>query len=489
MKKKKVIDRETQLEMERQAELERKRQEMIMAQNDISTVSLDYSIENSFIGAGVDENNQESEQLYTEEAKQMIHSMNHLENRRVLLVNTVVGTGSVGRLVMGLYDTLEENGYQPMVAYGRGSAPSDMRSYRIGQDMDVYIHGGLSRITDRHGFYSKRATQDFIRIIDDFDPDIIHLHNVHGYYLNIEILFKYLREKNIRIIWTLHDCWTFTGHCSHFEYIGCMKWINGCNSCEQLSEYPKSIAKDNSERNYHEKKALFTNLPDVTLVTPSQWLQGRVEQSFLSEYHSVVVPTGIDLTQFYPVEEERSKDNLVFRLRNSLNLRNKNVLLGVANPWRERKGLLQFVNLSKQISDRCQIVLLGLNDEQLSQLPDSIIGIGHTDSVEELAALYSMADIYVNLTLEDTFPTTNIEALACGTPVVTFRAGGSAESIDDTCGISVERNSIQGVVAAIDTILSQKGRMYTKEQCVKRARLYDCNVRFEEYIREVYEGM
>ena len=230
-------------------------------------------------------------------------------------------------------------------------------------------------------------------------------------------------------------------------------------------------------------------MDDMTLVTPSQWLKGRVEQSFLGSYHTVVVPTGIDTEVFHPVAEQRTDDNLVFRLRNSLNLRNKNVLLGVANPWRERKGLMQFVNLSKLINERCVIVLVGLNDEQLSDLPDSIIGIGHTDSAAELAALYSMADIYVNLTLEDTFPTTNIEALACGTPVITYRSGGSAESIDDTCGISVERNSVQGVVAAIDTILSQKGIAYTTEDCVNHAMLYDREVRFEEYIREVYEGM
>lgn len=458
-----------------------------MAQNDISVVSLDNNMENTFIGQGM--TTEEHTVDYSSEAKSLARSMNRLENRRVILVNTVVGTGSVGRLVEGLYHTLEDNGYECLVAYGRDTHPADINGYRIGQDLDVYLHGGISRLTDRHGFYSKHATEEFVNVIEQYQPDIIHLHNVHGYYLNIRVLFEYLRNTNIRIIWTLHDCWTFTGHCSHFEYIGCMKWTTGCFSCEQLSEYPKSMGKDNSRRNYIEKKELFTGLPDVTLVTPSHWLASRVEQSYMSEYHTVVVPTGIDLEAFHPIIEERREDNLVFRLRNSLGLRNKNVLLGVANPWRERKGLNQFVNLSKMLNDRCVIVLLGLNDDQLNDLPESIIGIGHTDSTEELAALYSMADIYVNLTLEDTFPTTNIEALACGTPVVTYRSGGSAESIDDTCGISVERNSVQGVIAAVDMILSQKGVMYTREDCVRRARMYDREYRFEEYIREVYEGM
>ena len=165
------------------------------------------------------------------------------------------------------------------------------------------------------------------------------------------------------------------------------------------------------------------------------------------------------------------------------------MLLGVANPWRERKGLLQFQNLAKTLDDNYVIVLLGLNDSQLNDLPESIVGLAHTDSVAELAALYSMADIYVNLTLEDTFPTTNLEALACGTPVVTFKAGGAAESIDDTCGIAVERNSIQGVVAAIEKILSMQGMGYTVEDCLRRARIYDRNYRFMEYIQEVYEGI
>lgn len=487
MKKKTPIDPEVLRQQQEEELRERERMQQVMAQNDISVISLDNNIENYYTGQGI--RKEEVKPLYTKEAKKLGRSMNNLETRRVLLVNTVVGTGSVGRLTEGLYHALTANGYECMVAYGRDTHPEDINGYRIGQDLDVYIHGGLSRITDRHGFYSTRATKDFINVIEEFKPDIIHLHNVHGYYLNIRVLFEYLKTKDIRIIWTLHDCWTFTGHCSHFEYIGCMKWTTGCFACEQLTEYPKSMGKDNSRKNYEEKKRLFTGFDNMTLVTPSYWLKSRVELSFMGGYRCDVVPTGIDLSAFHPVKEERNEKNLIFRLRNSLNLRNKNVLLGVANPWRERKGLAQFENLSKMISERCVIVLLGLNNEQLSQLPESIIGIGHTDSVEELAALYSMADIYINLTLEDTFPTTNIEALSCGTPVVTYRSGGSAESIDDTCGIAVEKNSVQGVVAAIDTILSQKGMAYTQEDCIRRAKLYDREVRFEEYIREVYEGM
>jgi len=453
---------------------------------DISRVSLDVNMENDYIGLGSYE---EDTPLVTREQQAVMTSMDHFENRRVLLVNTVAGTGSVGRLVTGLYDALTDRGYECLIAFGRDEAPEGYNCYRIGNDFDVYVHGALSRLNDRHGFYSKRATKEFIEVIEDFNPDIIHLHNVHGYYLNLEILFKYLKESGRRIIWTLHDCWTFTGHCSHFEYIGCNKWQTGCFKCEQLNEYPKSMGKDNSEFNYRMKKELFTGFDNLTLVTPSQWLKERVSQSFMREYHTIVVPTGINLEQFAPVDEAVDEGNLIFNLRNSLNIRGKRMLLGVANPWRERKGLLQFETLAKTIDDNYIIVLLGLNDSQLNDLPESIIGLAHTDSVAELAALYSMADIYVNLTLEDTFPTTNIEALACGTPVVTFKAGGSAESIDDSCGIAVERNSIQGVVAAIEKIMSQRGINYTVENCLRRARIYDREYRFMEYVQEVYEGI
>ncbi|MBR6452257.1 MAG: glycosyltransferase [Lachnospiraceae bacterium] len=455
-------------------------------EQDISAVSLSHNIRNDYIGQGI--RDVKARPVFSKEANRVFSSMDHMNrNKRVLLINTVAAGGSVARITMGLYHALEEHGYECLVAFGRGPDPEDCRYYRIGTDTDVYLHGGLSRITDRHGFYSTSATKELIRVIEDYDPDIIHLHNLHGYYLNVRVLFDYLHDSRRRVIWTLHDCWAFTGHCSHFEYIGCQKWQTCCDSCEQLNEYPKSIAFDNSKRNFLEKKMLFTGLKHMTIVTPSQWLADRVKQSFLKEYPVVVVPTGIDLSMFKPIPEVREKGNLIFELKRRMGIRGKTILLGVANPWRERKGLHQFVNLSKMIDDRTVIVLLGLNDEQLEELPDSIIGLARTESIEEMVAIYSMADIYVNLTLEDTFPTTNLEALACGKPVITFKAGGSPESLDDTCGIVVERNSIQGVVAAIDKIRANRGICYTPEMCMRRAEYYSKEYRFMEYIQEVYD--
>lgn len=455
--------------------------------HDASAISLAGNMDNVYAGNAIPVQPIIPREVIDSRMSHMATAMNGFSGRKVLLVNTVVGTGSVGRLVEGLYHTLMASGYECLVAYGRGDAPADVRAYRIGTDTDVYIHGAMSRLFDRHGFYSRRATVDFIDMVKEYDPDIIHLHNVHGYYLNLDILFDYLRVCGKKIIWTLHDCWTFTGHCSHFEYIGCTKWINGCFKCEQLREYPKSFGTDNSAGNYEDKKLLFTGIDNLTIVTPSQWLKDKVEQSFLKEYPVVVVPTGIDLTQFTPHDENVSTGNLVFNIKNDLALRNKTILLGVANPWRDRKGLVQFDMLSKTLSDKYVIILVGLDDKQMNGLNDGIIGIRKTDSIEELAALYSIADIYINLTLEDTFPTTNLEALACGTPVITYKAGGSPESIDETCGEVVERNSIQGVVAAIDRILGSKGSNYTREMCLRRAQLYSKEYRFLEYIQNVYE--
>lgn len=428
------------------------------------------------------------EQVNVIDTQATLGALNMMENRRIFLINTVVGTGSVGRIMTGLYDVLTEHGYLCKLAYGRGEVPDGYDAYRIGSDFDVYVHGGFSRLTDRQGFYSAHATKELIKVIENFNPDIIHLHNVHGYYLNIKILFKYLKNSGKRVIWTLHDCWSFTGHCTHFEYVGCTKWMTECSHCEQLVEYPKSVLMDSSRKNFIQKKELFTGFENMTLVTPSHWLAARVKQSFMGQYHTVVVPTGIELDKFRPMQEERKDENIIFQLKNQLNLRGKFIVLGVANPWRERKGLAQFEALAKSLSDKYAIILLGLNDAQLNELPESIIGLAKTDSIDELSALYSMADVYVNLTLEDTFPTTNIEALACGTPVVTYKAGGSPESIDETCGIAVDRNSTQGVVAAIERIIAQRGMMYTREHCIERAKLYEKNKQYQEYISEVYDS-
>lgn len=395
-------------------------------------------------------------------------------DKRVVLINVTMGQGSTGRIVAGIYDELTAHGCSCMAVYGRGKAPEGYNAYRVGSDMDVNVHGVLSRITDRQGYYSVRATNRLIDHLKRFKPDIVHMHNIHGYFLNFPILFKYLKDEGIQVIWTLHDCWSFTGHCTHFEYAGCDKWLTGCHSCSQLKEYPRSMLADASKKNYAEKRALFTQMDGMQLVTPSKWLRQLVLKSYMGKYPVQVVPTGIDLSVFKPTESD---------IRKAYGLDNKFVILGAAAPWRERKGLFEFVKLAQLLPADYKIVLVGITKKQAEVLPDSVLALERTESVKEMAMWYSLADAYVNLTLEDTFPTTNIEAQACGTPVVTYRVGGSPESLTTDSGIVVEQGDIAGVVRALESIKNGESRA---AYCIERAAEYSSEKRFKQYFEEVY---
>ena len=394
---------------------------------------------------------------------------------KVLLINVTCGKGSTGKIVTGIYDRLVAHGYECMIAYGRYDAPKGYNAYRIGSETDVRIHGILSRITDKQGLYSTAATKKLIKKIEDFNPDIVHLHNIHGYYLNYKILFEYLKKSDVRVIWTLHDCWSLTGHCTHFEFARCEKYKTTCGNCPQLKEYPKSLLCDASKKNHELKYSLFSDMEKMQLVTPSEWLKNIMLCSFMKKYPINVVPTGIDLEVFKPIESA---------LRKEYQLEDKFIILGVANPWRERKGLFEFIKLSEKLDDKYKIVLIGLNEEQKKILPSSIIGLGKTDSIEQMAQWYSTADVYANLTLEDTFPTTNIESIACGTPVITYRVGGSAESIDDKTGFAVDKCKIDEVIEAIKKIESG---FINEQDCIDRAKSYAAEKRFEQYYEEVYK--
>ena len=399
-----------------------------------------------------------------------------MKNKRVLFINSIVGTGSTGRIISGLCHVLKEHGVESLVCYGRGGAPENIDTFRIGSDSDVYLHGALSRITDRHGLYSKRATEGLVRRIKAFRPDLIHLHNLHGYYLNYEILMDFIRHAKLPVIWTLHDCWTFTGHCTHFEYAGCEKYKTGCFECGELKQYPRSLLMDASKSNYERKKRAFCGIEHMRLVTPSFWLRERVGESFLKDYESDVIPTGIDLDTFKPLPSD---------IRERYGIGDRILLLGVANPWRERKGLDDFIRLAGSFSDEIKIAMIGLKKKQLSLIPDNVIALEKTESVEEMAQWYSAADIHVNLTREDTFPTTNIESLACGTPVITYRAGGSPESLDETCGRIIEKDDLKGVINAVTEFGKKTDRI--REACLRHSVLYDRRDRFKEYYEKCYK--
>lgn len=301
---------------------------------------------------------------------------------------------------------------------------------RIGSDLSVKADALTARILDNAGFNSKAATKKFLEWVRKYDPDVIHLHNIHGYYVNLPLLFDYLSKANKKVIWTLHDCWTFTGHCAYFTYAKCEKWRKGCHECPQKKDYPSSILCDRSEQNWKRKRKMFTSVKNMTIVTPSKWLSGLVKQSFLRKYSVVVINNGIDTTVFKPTPSD-------FRKKHELE--GKKIILGVASVWDRRKGLKDFVKLSEIINENYAIVLVGLSEEQIKQMPKNIVCISRTNSQKELAEIYTAADVLFNPTYEDNYPTVNLEAQACGTPVVTYNTGGSPESVPEENVIGISR--------------------------------------------------
>ena len=338
------------------------------------------------------------------------------------------------------------NGDESYIAFsGRYFENNNMvNTIRIGSKLDFYWHALVTRIFDRHGFGSIRATKKLLKQIDYIKPDIVHLHNLHGYYINIEILFNYLASTNIPIVWTLHDCWSFTGHCDHFEYIDCNKWQKSCHTCPQKSLYPASLIVDNSKENFVNKRRLFNSVNNLTIVPVSNWLNSKLKYSFLKNYSSRVIHNGIDLEVFRPRDHE-------FFVRN-FHQQKKFILLGVASIWSKKKGFYEFIKLSRCLDENFVIVLVGVSPKLKKKLPKNIISIAKTSNQQELAKLYSSSDIYLNLTFEDTYPTTNLESIACGTPVITYKTGGSPESVEEGCGIIVNQGDIDSLVQKIKEI-------------------------------------
>ena len=341
---------------------------------------------------------------------------------KVLMINSVCGIRSTGRICTDLATALTEEGHEVKIAYGREYVPKQFQQYavKIGTKSDIRFHAIRSRLFDESGFGSRRATLNFIKWMKEFNPDIIHLHNLHGYYINVELLFDYLRICGKKIIWTLHDCWAFTGHSAYFDFLECeSKGV--CDHPSQKNDYPRSFVNF-SKRNYQRKKKCFTHIPNLAIVTPSQWLANLVRQSFLKEYPVTVIHNGIDTTIFQP------RPIAAQELRKRYHLEGKQVLLGVAAIWDKRKGLEDLLELSTQLQSYQQLVLIGLSKLQLRKLPKEIIGLTETESLEELSAWYTLADVFLNPTTQENYPTTNLEAIACGTPVISYPTGGSVES-------------------------------------------------------------
>lgn len=394
---------------------------------------------------------------------------------KILQINTVLHTGSIGRIAEELGQSILENGYDSYLAYGRYARESKSKLIRIGSDFDFKCHGMETRLFDNHGLASRKATRTFIEEIKRINPDIIHLHNIHGYYLNYPLLFDYLAEVNIPVVWTLHDCWTLTGHCTHFDSINCQRWKTGCFDCPQKNEYPISFVLDHSKKNWDLKKYYFNKVRNLTIVPVSDWLSSLLKHSYLSDKNSCRIYNGVDLNSF------QNADRL--RLVEKYKLDKKQILLGVTGVWNNKKGLSDFKQLDERINHNdYQMILVGLTPKQIESLPKSIIGVSRTESVQELAEFYSLADLFLNLTYEDTFPTTNLEALACGTPVLTYNTGGSVEAVTPKTGFIVEQGDLEAVLDAI-SIVSKNGKAYYSSACRGRAEeCYDKNVVYQKYI-------
>ena len=343
---------------------------------------------------------------------------------KVLLINSVCGIGSTGKIVGALAEEYAAQGHEAVIAYGRdGNVPERYQPYahRIGSDAHVKASALRSRLLDDHGFANRAATRDFLKWAEGYDPDLLWLHNIHGYYIHVGMLFDWIKSRpHMQVKWTLHDCWAFTGHCAYFTMAGCTRWQSGCGDCPQKNTYPASMLLDRSRANFDRKRLAFTGVPNMTLITPSRWLAGLVQQSFLSEYPVEVCYNTIDREVIRPTPGD---------FRSRYGLEDKKLILGVASVWEKRKGMEDFLKLRTLLDERYAIVLVGVSEQQRQTLPDGILGITRTHDVRELAEIYTAADVLFNPTYEDNYPTVNLEAESCGTRVITYHTGGCAETI------------------------------------------------------------
>ena len=398
----------------------------------------------------------------------------------ILQIGASLALGSTGRISEDIATLARTAGWDTYMAHGsRYVGRSEMIPIHVGSKLDEYIHFAQGLVLDNHGLGSKSATKRFLEQLDTVQPDVVHMHNIHGYYLNYPLLFDYLKKKQIPVIWTLHDCWAFTGHCSHFITAKCEKWKKeGCHDCSLKKSYPKSFV-DNSRRNFELKKKYFTSLDQVIVVSVSEWLKSNVDQSFLSVYPGKVIYNGVDTTVFQPINNNIKKD---------LGIEGKKLLIGVATSWNNSKGLNDYYQLAKMLPSDYQIVLIGLSTKQIEELPKDIIGITRTNNQQELVQYYSAADIVLNLSYAETFGLTTVEGFACGTPSIVYNATASPELISDETGIIVEPGDIKGVCDAI-SVMIQRGNEYYSTNCRKRAvEKFDKIVQFQKYI-ELYDHL
>lgn len=394
---------------------------------------------------------------------------------KVVQINATCGIGSTGKICMGISQLMTAEGNENYILFS-----SRTNGYPLGipcsADRYIKLQALRSRILGNMGFNSRKATQKMIRELERIGPDVVHLHNIHGHDCNLELLFTYFRRKKTKLIWTFHDCWTFTGYCTYYDMAKCDRWKTTCGNCPQRKA--NSWFFDRSGGLHMKKKRLFSDL-DLTIVTPSKWLAEQVRESFFRDHSIRVIYNGIDLSVFQPTAGS-------FREKHGIPA-DKKILLGVAFGWGARKGLDVLIELARRMDSCCyQMVLVGTDDAVDKLLPPQVISIHRTQNQAELAEIYTAADVFINPTREEVLGLTNIEANACGTPVVTFRTGGSPECIDRSSGIVIEQEDLQAMLDAIRHICEDKP--FSAEACRERAKLFDKNDRLAEYVG-LYESV
>lgn len=379
-----------------------------------------------------------------------------LQINPVLRVNT-----STGRIMQEIGELAMQHGWRSCIAYSKGrdgikSCQSEV--IPVGNKWSTIWHGLETRLFDRHGLASNEATRLFVKQIQELKPDVIHIHNIHGYFLNYQILFDFLAKSNIPVIWTVHDCWLYTGHCYYYSYAGCNKWQTGCGHCPQKKEFPASWLIDRSHQNYEDKKQAFTSLPldQLTIVPVSEWIREEMQYSFFRNNQFHVIHNGINTNIFNIYNPEQVKQKY--------GLNGKHILLGVASIWSREKGFDDCIQMADLLHPDEMLVLVGVRPEQQKKLKKNMLGIPRTENIHQLAELYAAADAFVNPTWQDNYPTVNLEAIACGTPVVTYRTGGSIEAITDQTGFIVPQGNVKEMLEAA-RLISQRGKAYYQQPC------------------------
>lgn len=384
---------------------------------------------------------------------------------------------STGNIALNIAKKAREEGFEVYTCCKNSLKSSQFRydnQIVIGSRYERLISEQLAQLSGLSGSFNWIGTKEFIKKLKEIEPDLVHLHIMHDSYVNLKMLFSYLSVNKIPVVWTFHDCWAFTGKCPYFEMDRCDKWKSGCYKCPQIRKYPESYFMDMTKYLWNKKNRMFNSIDNLTIVTPSKWLSNYARESFLNGHDIRVINNGINLDVFKPVKSD---------FRKKYGIEDKYLLLGVGYNWSPRKGLDSFIELSKRLDDRFRIVLVGTNDKIDEILPDNIISIYRTYNQAELVEIYSSCDLFVNPTMEENFPTVNIESIACGLPVITYNTGGSPEIIDETCGRVVEKGNIDKLYEGIMDIYNNP---FDKSACLKRSQLYNMNDKFAEYV-ELYK--